>query len=206
MIVLLIYIYSKYEKFSMSKILNYSIHESEYKSTIFEIFDKSTKTTCDRLIIVKPFGWYIWAINNELYILNPENGMSCGAGSTPAVKILKDLYINCCLRLDYDSIINSYSNSPKIIVDYTINDKTFTIFSALNILVKKYIKFDINSVQATLNEIEPLNTNVETSHYEYISSLRGKKLLPEHIVRMMAIHEPINNDLHEAYAQHISIK
>lgn len=206
MIFLLAYIAIKYNNFSLKNILNDSVKSSEYKPTIFEVYDKSNKETCDRLIVIKPFDWYLWNTNEELYVLNPENGMFCGAGSTPAIKILKSDYIKCCLKVDFDSIIRSYKQSSKYEIEYEIDKPVFTIFTALNILCKKYLSFTISDVlfPEKISDIEP-NENVETKHYEYISNLKGK-ITQAHVIQLMAIHEKTNNDLIHAYNRHVKNK
>lgn len=203
MVFLLVYIAIKYDKFSVKGILNNAVKTSEYKPTMFEIYDKSSEDVCDRLIIIKPFDWYLWNTNDELYVLNPENGMFCGAGSTPAIRILKSDFIKCCLKVDFDSIIRSYKQSTKHVIEYDMDKTVFTIFTALNILCKKYIKFAVSDalIPEKITDIE-LDEDIETKHYEYVSNLRGK-ITQAHVIQLMSIHEKTNNDLIHAYNKHV---
>lgn len=203
MIFLLVYIAFKYDKFSIRNIINKAVNSSEYKPTIFEIYDRSTEQICDRLVIIKPFDWYLWNVNDELYVLNPENGMFCGPGSTPAVKILKSECIKFCLQLDFDSIIRSYKQVTKHEIEYNIDKPIFTIFTALNILCKKYLKFKLSDTlnSETIKDIES-NVNIETKNYEYISNLKGN-ISQKDLMQLMLSYEKTNNDLIDAYNKHI---
>lgn len=118
-----------------------SAKRSAFSPTEFRIYDKSTRDRCDRLIIVQPFDWQIWAIGGQLYILNPEGSILCGVGSTPAVKVLRDQFIEVCLKIEYDSLLRGYTEGvmPNKVVPYEIEGTTFTVLSALNLLVREYV-------------------------------------------------------------------
>lgn len=115
---------------------------SEFNPTEFRIYDRSTETVCDRLIIVHPFEWYIWAVRGELYIVNPEGGVKCSPNTTPAIKVYKDKFIETCITLNFNALVKSYTAKKPFIQKYEINTKTFTILSALNLLFDGFIKFD----------------------------------------------------------------
>lgn len=183
---------------------------AKYKPTIFVIYDKSTVTNCDRLINIRPFNWFIWAHRKELYVLNPEGGIRCGVNATPAIRILRNTFVECCLRINYDSILRSYRDNSQIYeIPYEIGNKTtFTIFSALNILVRNYINFD---EQLTKSPIVPINTTdiigdgvIPTANFDFIHKMRGRKrLAPEHMVRLMSFHKKNTHQLHDAFKQHV---
>lgn len=131
------------KKVNFSKFVNETVEKTSFKPTIFKIYDLSTKQACNRLIIVEPFTWYIWAIHGRLFILNPENGLKCFVGSMPAVQVFATQFVETCLKLDMNAMFLKYINGKiPIIVPYEITDTTFTVISALNILVKNYIYFD----------------------------------------------------------------
>lgn len=134
-----------------------AVETSKFDPTIFLIYDKSIPGVCDRLILVKPFEWYIWCVKGELYVLNPEGGINCGIGYTPAIKIHKNVFVESCLRIDYDTILQSYMNIPPYKVPYDITGKKFTIFTAINILLENYITF---------NDIEDEDKNNPHKLYE----------------------------------------
>lgn len=115
---------------------------SEFNPTEFRIYDRSTENVCDRLIIVHPFDWYIWAVRGELYIVNPEGGVKCSPNTTPAIKVYQDKFIETCITLNFNALVKSYTSKKPYIHKYEINSKTFTVLSALNILFDGFIKFD----------------------------------------------------------------
>jgi hypothetical protein len=134
------------KKIGISKAIDEADEKSAFSPTVFKIYDRSTVNKCDRLILIEPFDWYLWAIRDELYILNPESSnLQCGNGSTPVVQVFANHFLETCLNIDMITIIDKYTKnidiSPKH-VPYTIDKQTFTIFSAINILVKDWITFN----------------------------------------------------------------
>lgn len=195
-IILLCYLYLKVKELNVDNIINYATRKSEFSPTVFEIFDRSSNEVCDRLIIVKPFDWVLWAVDKNLYLLNPEGGVHCSIGSTPAVRIYADLFVETCLKLAYTSILSAYKRSGiRKLVPYEINSSTFTILSAINILVKDWITFsphidtdiqsgiyiasriffkqgDVRQTQARkLQKGEPLKETETASHRRMITNL-----------------------------------
>lgn len=151
----LYYIRRLKEKISINQIVDKAAEESAFSPTMFKIYDRSTKDICDRLIIVSPFDWHIWACRGELYILNPEGGLKCHNGSTSAIRILKDDFIETCLNVHFDAILNSYMEFEPKYVPYEITTKKFTILSSINILVQEWITFNLQEKTNILsNNIE----------------------------------------------------
>lgn len=143
-------------KIGVNKVLDEIVHKSNYESTVFKIYDKSTADICDRLIIVSPFDWYIWATQHNLYILNPEGGASCPPNNTPAIQVTRDNFTATCLRISFETILKDYTADVPKIVPYEIKDTVFTILSALNLLVSDWITFDTTNVsKITIDHIRP---------------------------------------------------
>ncbi|ATY70221.1 19 kDa protein [Tomelloso virus] len=157
-IVCLYYMYVFKNKASVNAIIDEAAQQSAFTPTIFKIYDKSTSTVCNRLIVVSPFDWYIWACRGELYIINPEGGIKCAANTTPAIQVLADQFLETCLKLNVNSILDSYVNGQvPYIAHYSIETTTFTILSALNLLMKEYITFDTTT--STDTTTKALNNN-----------------------------------------------
>lgn len=127
--------------------------KTQFNTTYFEIYDRSIDNdTCDRLIIVQPFQWHIWAINGSVYLLNESNA-SCPINYTPAILVPKNksddpskqVFNDLCINKVYNTIIVSYTDKIQpVIVDFNIEDlqqqkNKFTIIDALNFLFTKYI-------------------------------------------------------------------
>lgn len=141
---------------NIDNIVNAATNVSAFKPTIFQIYDRSTKDHCDRLIRIRPFDWYVWACRGELYILNPEGGIQCGMNSTPAIRVYADQFVETCLNIDYDSILNSYARSSVKHVEYDISGtKVFTVLSALNLLVRDWITFATETVRTRDTFVHP---------------------------------------------------
>lgn len=147
--------------------------DSRYNPTVFVIYDDSTDTNCNRLINVQPFDWWIWACNNELYILNPEGGLLCPGTTSPAVRVLDNQYIEICMNVNFDSIVNIYKKFKSTVVNYTIptDSKTFTILSVLNILVKDYITFDAKTAnnKKVIHESDASTSSNTRLHYDRLT-------------------------------------
>lgn len=131
------------KKGDIRAVVDDAVTRAAYQPTVFRIYDKSTENVCNRLIVVSPFDWYIWACREELYILNPEGGIRCAANTTPAIRVYADQFVESCLKINYNTILEEYTKKthPKI-VPYDIEGTTFTILSAINILAEKWITFN----------------------------------------------------------------
>lgn len=176
---ILVYVCVKNKEVNIGSIVDRAAQEAAFDSTVFIIHDKSSDTVCNRLITVRPFDWMIWACRGELYILNPEGGVQCSAGHTPAVKVYADQFVETCLTLSYDAIIGSYAkrNGAKIKhVPYEIEGTTFTILTALNMLAKDWITFDVDAT-AKANELR----DVEHGRNER-SVPTGRTLTPQQVI------------------------
>lgn len=125
----------------LNALVDRAASESSFSPTVFRIYDRSSADICDRLICIMPFDWWVWACRGELYILNPEGGIKCATGNTPAVRVFSDQFVEVCLSLEYDSLLSGYTTLPCKIVPYKITTSVFTILSALNILVKRWVTF-----------------------------------------------------------------
>lgn len=146
----------------VKSLLNDAVNKSKFNPTSFHIYDRSTDEICDRLIIVQPFEWLLWAINNSLYILNPEAGIKCSTNSVSAIQVDGKQFIETCLKLNLNSILQHYQRDrTPYIVNYSIETTTFTILSAINLLAREYITFNIAD---TSTNATPVITNKHT-HY-----------------------------------------
>ena len=106
--------------------INLASKESQFGSTYFEIYDKSSEGgMCNRLIITKPFEWSFWAIDGNIYTLVDTN-FRCPQNSTPAALVPNNIEFattstyefKCvCIHSLLEDIISSYTNtiSPVIV-------------------------------------------------------------------------------------------
>lgn len=189
-LVCIYYMYFVKKRGNIDKIIDEAVNESAYRPTVFKIYDKSSNDICNRLIIVSPFDWYIWACRGELYILNPEGGLHCAIGSTPAIRVFASQFIETCLKLDMNSILDNYTlGRIPTVVPYDIEGTTFTVLSALNILMKSYITFDRESVDLPHQSIKPL----------------GRDLTPDDLIKITSRHhQKDTNSLHRSYRKHVT--
>lgn len=178
---------------NINEIIRNASLESEFSPTVFRIYDKSSKYICNRLIIISPFNWYLWACNNELFILNPDGGVRCSIDSCPAVQIFMNQFVETCLNLNINSILDLYvtGKTPTIIpYEIGIDSKGFTILSALDILKKKWITFDI----------EPDSNSYKVVHLEPAQrSLSGTD-----VIKMTRLKSNMPNiqKLHKSFIKH----
>lgn len=182
---LLVYICFKNKAVNIGGVVDHAAREAAFTSSVFEIYDKSSATVCDRLIVVRPFDWTVWACRGSLYILNPEGGSQRSvAGHTAAVRVYADRFVETSLALSYDAIINAYSrkNGAKIKhVPYEIRGSKFTILTALDALAEKWITLDREPDEdagrsGRLKDVEP-------SSGERSADTQGRTLTPHQLLR-----------------------
>lgn len=159
-------IYALRSTASVGSAVDGAIDRSAFAPEQFKIYDRSTATECNRLIVVAPFDWYIWACRGEVYILAPERGIRCSANATPAVQVFRDEFSETCLTIDFDSVLRQYVGSlPPVIVPYEITGTTFTVLSALNILFERTIPLAVGT-----------ETDPDPSHPHNPTRRRGKQI------------------------------
>lgn len=56
----------------MEKILVESFEEAKQSNHFVEVYDNSTDTTVDKLLVVNPYGWILWNYSGRLFLVNPE--------------------------------------------------------------------------------------------------------------------------------------
>nr|AKH40401.1 putative 19kda protein [Kallithea virus] len=215
-VICIVYMYTFKRKSNVDQIINIAAERSTFRPNVFKIYDKSTKTHCNRVIMVEPFGWYLWAIRDELFILNSESGARCPVGSMSAIQVFGTQFVETCLALDMNSIYLGYINGRNpVVVPYEIEGTTFTILSAINILVRNYIYFRLESYsnikfdsKTTTNDInnskkhtpsDPKNTiyPITIEQGRTFNSLEMNRLMKNEEI----VQEPIN--LRQSYRQNI---
>lgn len=140
---MLIVLYIKRDSIGISKIIDVATKDSQYIPTVYEIYDKSTIDSSNKLIFIQPFNWLILNIENNVYIIDQIGTGLCAVGTTTAYHILKDQISQICLSFDINSMINIYtSTGKKYIVPYEIEGTIFTAISAINELSKFCLQFD----------------------------------------------------------------
>jgi len=141
--------------FNSNQTINLATRNSQLHPTVFRIFDKSTPEHCDRFIVIKPFDWYVWAINGRVYIINIEGDTNCNPGTSPIIEVHTDHFTEGCLDISLNTLLEYYTSvCEPIEKTYQIESDTFTILSALNILFKEYIPLTApDTVQQTTNQI-----------------------------------------------------
>lgn len=165
LIFVILFIIIKFKPRIFKEMVEKASEETEFGQTYFEIYDRSTTDECDRLIIVQPFYWHIWAKFGSVYVLN-ESNQSCPVNYTPAsivpTKVDNSYYSfkSVCINSLYSDIVTSYTNTiAPVKVKFEITEiqsekNKFTILDALNELFKNYITMDSES------HIEPRLFNI----------------------------------------------
>ncbi|UBZ25675.1 PIF-4 [Carcinus maenas nudivirus] len=159
--------------------------ETKYNPTFFEIYEKSVDGVCNRLIIVKPFMWHIWAISGYVYLLN-ESNKSCPLNYTPAIltpsnkseSLSNQVFKDVCINKVYNDIVNSYiTKIQPAIIKFEIEDlqqdlNKFTILDALNFLFTEYITMD--KVEDPMKEIVRTNNHIDLNRIHCTADLTAK--------------------------------
>lgn len=180
---LLVYICWKNGKANIGGIVDRATREAAYTATEFIIYDKSSSAVCDRLIVVRPFDWTVWAFRGELYILNPEGGATRSGGTTAAVRLFDGKFYETSLTLSYDAIINAYSrkNGAKVKhVPYAIEGRTFTVLTALGLLAKKWITFDDTRPDSKVGRLTYVEPSTPTPRS---GGATGRAMTPHQLAR-----------------------
>lgn len=202
---LLVYICFRFSFLNLKHSVDLAVEKSTFSPTHFLIYDRSNEKVCNRLIIVKPFDWILWAYHDELFVLNPEGENNCDLGCTPAVKIYKKSFEESCLKLNYNVIINAYKRIKAHVINFEIQSEKFTVFSAINILLKNYIKIldhdqDLNHILHSLENNEP----VENTFLQKYLKTNNKLLKPHEVIALLTYHKPNHHELLKQYRKHIS--
>lgn len=142
---------------------------SRFSPTVFKIYDNPITGECDRLIIIKPFDWYILAKGGRVYILN-QTTYDCPQNATPSVLVPQSVnevninyeFLHTCLDINFRDIVDIYRNSS-FIKEYTlpydlqslwsVKDR-FTVLDALNYLFQHYITMSLSDA---IGENEPFS-------------------------------------------------
>lgn len=175
-----------YKKNSIPELFKVAETNSKFLPTVYEIYDKSNETTCDRFIIVQPFQWFVWAIKGELYVLCPEKGNECGLNSISAIRFTKNNFQKICLHLNFTNLYEGYKRETKKIIPYEITSERFTVITAINDLLTKFITFEddsnidtgqsrgfsytFNNSTLTFDQVSQIGFTNKTSHNELIKS------------------------------------
>lgn len=150
---LLLYIFRISRRTNEYSAIQQAALDSEFKQCEFIIYDKSSKTVCDRLIIIEPFNWVLWNTRKNLFVLNPERDIQCSGHNNGAIRMLKEEFYETCLDVSYDYIVKNYmtigSDDVNVHrVPYTINDRVFKITDAINRLMDlDLLSFDLTKTQ-----------------------------------------------------------
>lgn len=136
----------------VSNLINSSSEATRFSPTYFEIYDKSTKTNCTRLIVIYPFRWYILSKNNKVYVLDSESGYDCPTQMTPGVVITKSNNLEVvCLSMNKDAALKYFDSVAPIRIEYNlIGVEKFTITDALNMLFENYLTLEEETIKKIL--------------------------------------------------------
>lgn len=116
--------------------------KTRFAPVYFEIYDQSTTEHCDRLIVVKPFNYYILAKNGEVWVLDSEMTECEAHEMSVSLAPFTDhgAWFNTCSTTNLSSIVDGYQINAPVTVTVNIDKGTFTVIDALNLLLKKYIE------------------------------------------------------------------
>lgn len=150
-------LYYKRSQVGLSSIIDMATSDSQYIPTIYEVFDKSTETNSNKLVIIQPFNWMILNINNTLYVIDQIGAGVCGVGTTTAYQVSEDNLFQICLSSDINALVSSYKTSGKFYkIAYELNETTFTVISAINELSKTILQFDPKPIVKSKIKMEPI--------------------------------------------------
>lgn len=175
----------KYSDASAEKIFEKVSSQFNFQPTFLEIYEQSTRAKCNRLIVMRPYEWGFWAINGHCYVLNALQEFDCPSRTSPTLIFdalttrLSDPNI-VCIPLDYNVVKSEYSShGPPIINHFNIEDVQnrgkFTIYDALNYLMKYYIEIDLD-----VNNVHPANKIM----IEIIDKRKKMDLTPQELRRV----------------------
>ncbi|UOT91845.1 PIF-4 [Aratus pisonii nudivirus] len=156
LIIFILIIIGTNNKHIIEQAVNRASEATQFNTTYFEIYDRSAdENNCNRLIIVQPFQWHIWAYSGVVYLLN-ESNKSCPINYTPAIlvptnksdDISNQVFKDVCINKVFNQVVTSYTDSIQpVIIDFEIEElqsqpNKFTILDALNFLFTSYLTMD----------------------------------------------------------------
>lgn len=189
------------------KAVMHSSNKTQFNSTFFEIYERSVdESSCERLIIVQPFQWHIWAINGSVYLLN-ESNKSCPINYTPAIVVPKNqdnqIFKDVCINKVFNQIVTSYTDQLQpVVVQFDIKElqaeeSKFTILDALNFLFKDHLTMTNDSREQkgmiNLNRINnlPLRIHTDFQHdtpANYVTETKIRNVLQKSKINKKAQH------------------
>lgn len=122
--------------------------ETGFDNTYYIIYDNSTETICNRLIVIQPFLWFVWCKYNSIVVLN-SNPNECSATEVHGIVIDDDQvtydkykFTETCLPIDLSSLLLIYSKYDTYKINYNIEDiwtidNTCTILDMINDLLRR---------------------------------------------------------------------
>lgn len=149
-IVIILYTFSMLKNSNLNRIMEMVIDKasdsSNFDTSYFEIYDKSTKTFCNRLIVVYPFAWTIICRGDNLYTITSVSQFTdlCPPGTTGAVKLHSNQskFKRVCLYSTHAQLLDLYRSTATGVfkLSYDIekiqsSPGSFTIIDALNHLI-----------------------------------------------------------------------
>lgn len=160
LLLVIIFILFIYYKNPISKAVNDSIITTNFEPLKIIIYDKTYEKNCNRYIIIKPFNWYFFVLNNKTYALDYDSGYNCPANTSPGIHIHKsDIFKVVCLEINRESLESYFiTNNLKIEKKFTINSEKFTIADCLNLLIENKL---IPIEDAEDKEFSPLLYNTK---------------------------------------------
>lgn len=134
----------------ISNLVQTASNSTQFHTSYFLVYDRSTTDTCDRLILIEPFSWIVLAKNKKVYVVS-DMSFDCPIGSFSATKIHKNdkMFEYVCMNGSVVNLIERYKNQnnqifkiPFDIEKLQVTTTRFTILDALNYLFKTYITIE----------------------------------------------------------------
>lgn len=166
-VVFLFIIWYKYKNPAI-EIINESSQKTDFRPTYYEIYDSSTIDVCNRFVIMYPFRWYFYCLNNQLYVLDSESAYDCPTSLFPAIKVVPTTTLSVvCISVNKDDILQLYKDVAPIQKFYDlIGIEKFTVSDALNLLFENNVfplKVQTEDNLALATTSHKLNINAPTS-------------------------------------------
>lgn len=145
---------------SLDKHVNLASKLFNSKTSFFEIYDNSSVDTCNRLIVIQPFGWIVLAYCEHVYIIKTHMeaytafGVSsiCCEKTTLAMKLFagKNKTLSkkwVCLDIEFADLLEQYLTVTPIVIEFepdvspssNCTQQMFTVFDALAMLLRQQL-------------------------------------------------------------------
>lgn len=122
-----------------SKVLARAFKGAEHTSHFVTVYENSTASVVDKLLVVNPYGWILWNYDGRLFVMNPEAGTgesACprGVGVFEVSSSINLTFTRRCVNVSLVDLVAFYqSRAVRSVVPFEPT-KVYTVLDLIELL------------------------------------------------------------------------